>query len=357
MMFRTIFLSVFILLLAVAGGAFAEYRDVLDTPAVQSPLAARGLLNGVVLAGDRLVAVGQRGHIVLSQDRGKTWSQARVPVSSDLVAVNFPTADQGWAVGHDGVVLHSEDGGTTWNKVFDGILAARTMADYYAAHPPQGVPAEGEEADNFQADLQWFVDLGADKPFLDVWFENATTGYIVGAFNLLFRTEDGGKSWIPWFDRIDNPSRLHLYAIRPVGSDLYICGEQGSIFRLDPQQGRFVAFEPPYDGTFFGIIGKPGAVVAFGMRGTIFRSTDNGVSWTKIASGVQAGLTGATLTPDGRILLVSQAGQVLVSADDGASFSLLPTDRPFPAGAITALDGETLVLAGLRGTKVGTLQP
>ena len=40
-----------------------------------------------------------------------SWQQADVPVSSDLVAVPFPTPTHGWAVGHDGVVLHSADAG------------------------------------------------------------------------------------------------------------------------------------------------------------------------------------------------------------------------------------------------------
>lgn len=33
-----------------------------------------------------------------------------MPVSSDLVAVSFPDAANGWAVGHDGVVLKTSDG-------------------------------------------------------------------------------------------------------------------------------------------------------------------------------------------------------------------------------------------------------
>ena len=72
-----------------ATGATEAWRDVLDTPAMKSPLAARSLLNGLARAGKRIVAVGQRGHIVYSDDAGKSWQQAEVPVSSDLVAVYF----------------------------------------------------------------------------------------------------------------------------------------------------------------------------------------------------------------------------------------------------------------------------
>lgn len=96
------------------------WRDVLDTPAVPSPLAARSLLTGLARAGARVVAVGQRGHVLFSDDAGKSWNQADVPVSSDLVAVSFPNPDAGWIVGHDGVVLHSTDAGRSWTRQLDG---------------------------------------------------------------------------------------------------------------------------------------------------------------------------------------------------------------------------------------------
>ena len=97
------------------GGACAQpaFQPPLALPAVKSPLAARAPLNAVALAGIRLVAAGSRGHIVYSDDEGKSWTQADVPVSSDLLALHLPSARQGWAVGHEGVVLHTSDGGAT----------------------------------------------------------------------------------------------------------------------------------------------------------------------------------------------------------------------------------------------------
>jgi len=114
------------------------FQDVLDTPAEKSPLAPNTLYNSVVLAGKRLVSVGQRGHIVYSDDDGKSWVQATVPVSSDLVAVHFATPQKGWAVGHDGVVLQSADGGATWNKQFDGRTAAQSSSVTTRLIPQKG---------------------------------------------------------------------------------------------------------------------------------------------------------------------------------------------------------------------------
>ena len=118
--------------------ADTRWRDVLDTPAVKSPLAVRALVNGLAIAGTRIVAVGQRGHVLLSDDAGKSWQQAEVPVSSDLVAVSFPSASTGWAVGHDGVVLHSTNAGGRWTRQLDGHRAGSVMVDYYSRETTGG---------------------------------------------------------------------------------------------------------------------------------------------------------------------------------------------------------------------------
>ncbi|MCY1543767.1 hypothetical protein D9M68_795980 [compost metagenome] len=145
---------------------------------------------------------------------------------------------------------------------------------------------------------------------------------------------------------------LHLYAIRPVGDELFIVGEQGLVLRLDKATQRFTATPTPYSGSFFGITGKPGVVLVFGLRGNVFRSTDAGQSWSKVEIDVALSVTAGTVTRDGRIVLLSQAGHVLVSGDDGATFRLNQQTRLSPVSAATAQGHDSLVLAGVRGVRV-----
>jgi photosystem II stability/assembly factor-like uncharacterized protein len=313
-------------------------RDVLDTPALKSALAAHSLVNGLALAGNRVVAVGQRGQVLLSDDQGKTWQQPDMPASSDLVAVSFPTAANGWAVGHDGIVLASADGGRTWTRQLDGRSMGDVLVKYYTA---SGDAKWLDEAKRIAAQ-------GAENPLLSVWFDDAQNGYVVGAFGLVLRTADGGKTWEPLLHATDNPKALHLYAVRRVGADLYIAGEQGLLLKLDRSSGRFVAMSIPYQGTLFGVLGNERVVLAFGLRGNVVRSTDGGRSWQAVPTGVQVGLTAGTIDERGRIVLVSQAGHVLVSADDGATFTL-KTERAEPAAAVARVGANTLVIGGPRG--------
>jgi len=325
---------------SAAPGA-SPWRDPLDVGATPSPLAAKGALFGLARSAARIVAVGQRGHVVFSDDAGATWQQATVPVSSDLVAVSFPKVDAsraiGWAVGHDGVILRSVDSGRTWTRQLDG----RALGELLVAHYEKSGDAK------WLAEAKRFAAQGAENPFLDVCFLDAQTGWVVGAFGLVLRTHDGGVHWEPMLHATDNPKALHLYAVARVGNDVFIVGEQGLALRLDGD--RFVALTLPYAGTLFGVTGNERAVVAYGLRGNVVRSSDGGGTWASVATDVTVGLTAATLDERGRIVLVSQAGHVLVSGDDGASFASAKVERPLPAAAVVDAGAGTLVVAGPRG--------
>jgi photosystem II stability/assembly factor-like uncharacterized protein len=64
----------------------------------------------------------------------------------------------------------------------------------------------------------------------------------------------------------------------------------------------------PYKGSLFGaVVADDGAIVAFGMRGRIYRSSDAGKSWKQVDNTSQATLMGGTRLPDGGIVLAGAA--------------------------------------------------
>jgi photosystem II stability/assembly factor-like uncharacterized protein len=332
---------------AVSGAGFV---DVLDSPAIESALASRGLLQAVSRAGDALVAVGQRGHVVVSADGGKTWKQGKVPVASDLTSVHFVNGKKGWAVGHDGVVLHSADGGATWTLQLDG----RKVNDLLLAAVEQRAAAEpaSEAVKALLVEAKRYKEQGADKPFLDVWFADENNGYVVGAYNLIFRTRDGGKTWESWFDRTENPKFFNLYSIRPVGGVLYIAGEAGLVLKLDASGERFQAAPTPYNGSFFGVADAKGAAVVFGLRGNVYRSDDGGKSWTKVDTGLTAAVVGAAATAKGDVLLADAGGRIVASADGGKTYQKISVKNAVPLTGLAEAGEGTLALVGPRGVAV-----
>lgn len=333
-----------VLAVAARGGAAVERAAVAD-PLERAALPLRTPSQGFFLAlvetagpNSRLVAAGERGLIVFSDDAGKTWRQARVPVAVTLTALAFPSPTEGWAVGHGGVVLHSRDGGESWSKQLDGHAAAR-IADAAASQDPALKKRTG----------QLLAD-GADKPFLAVHFDDPQRGFVVGAYGLILGTEDGGHSWQSWLDRVDNPRGLHLNAIAVTAGRRYLVGEQGLLLRSDDGGNRYSRLDSPYAGSFFTAVAAGDTVIVGGLKGNAFRSVDGGANWSKESGLPPVNLLFAHRLSDEGWLLVNQGGQLLVNApasSDWHPLSLRPGS--LPALAALPVAKGAWVVAGQRG--------
>ncbi len=344
---RTVFSASVLLGFATTSATAANFADPINTPAVLVPAPATAPLIALARAGDHMVGVGTRGVIVTSDSGFATWTQASVPVESDLTAVQFADANNGWACGHNGVILHSTDGGHTWTKQLDGRTAQTTFEAYYN----QKIAAGDSTLTTFLTQVQLNYDAGPNLPWLSVWFNDAQTGYVVGSFGDLAITQDGGKTWQPWLDHIDNPNFLDLDAIKNVGGQLYIVGEQGTVYVFDPATQKFVARPTTYTGSLFGITGTAQTVVVFGMRGNIFRSEDQGKTWVQSVNPSNSSIMAGSVLADGRFVLVNVDGGILVSSDDGKSFTPQPQVQGMPLTDFVELNAHHWLLTGLGGVK------
>ena len=163
------------------------------------------------------------------------------------------------------------------------------------------------------AEAQRLVADGPDKPFLDLHFADAREGLVVGAYNLAFQTRDGGASWAPIGERLDNPKALHLYAIAGLDEQRYIAGEQGLLFRSDDGGRSFQRLASPYVGSWFALA-MPDAqtVVVAGLRGHAFLSRDGGRQWTALEGAPPVSFVSAVVADQGQVLLANQAGQLFM---------------------------------------------
>ncbi len=270
-------------------GVAAAAAAFVPRPAVRSAFAERSMILDATRAGPRLVAVGERGVVLLSDDDGAHWRQAgKVPVDATLTAVSFADAREGWAVGHLGVILHSADGGETWSVQR--------------------------------------IDPVEDRPLFAVAFTDARNGVAVGLWSLMLRTRDGGRTWEaaelpppPGDTRAD----ANLMSVFGDGQGrLFIAGERGLVLRsLDG--GATWSYHPTgYRGTFWsGTALADGTLIVGGLRGSVYRSTDNGEHWQRVETGSQSSVTDLVAF-DGRVHAVGLDGVSLDSRDGGASFAV-----------------------------------
>jgi photosystem II stability/assembly factor-like uncharacterized protein len=337
--------------------------DPLNRPVEIMPLADSSLILDITRSGDRYIAVGERGHVLISTD-ARSWRQSEnVPLRSTLTAVTS-VASHVWAVGHDGVILHSGDAGEHWE---------------IQRRDPRGQPAEGISAD----------DIRQGAPLLDVLFTDGMHGFAIGAYSLFLTTSDGGATWTGSRINLANDGQAaaaeakteaeqvahsdndlessvfsadelaigmetdaHLNSIaRTASGGFVIVGERGAIFRSRDGGASWIRSQLPYDGSMFGIVGYEGEhVLAFGLRGHVFESTNLGEDWTEVQTGTELSLMGGTALANGGIVIGGANGLVLYRDRDSEPLSLM-TDTS--AGVIadvlpTGTAGEWLI-AGENG--------
>ena len=327
--------------------AFA-FIDPLEQPAMISERAQSSPLYGISGGGQLpVIAVGPRGHILRSVDSGQHFTQSESPLSSDLVAVYFSNPAQGWAVGHDGVILHSADGGKTWLRQLDGRQIGDLAIEHYASIVDDG----SESLERARRYAQTLKQDGPIKPLLDVYFDNEHEGWAIGAFNLILHTIDGGRHWEPWMERTENPNEYSLHAIRKIGEDVFIAGELGLLLRLDRKTQRFVRVEMPYDGSLFGLTGRHGLLVVFGLRGNAWSSRDGGDTWQRLDTRTSNSINAGTTLADGRFVLASTAGELLLSDHEGKQIVDKITNTSAPLYGVIQTDAG-LVTIGPRGLQV-----
>lgn len=270
--------------------------DVTPQSSFQAPLADKSLLLDISQIGQtqRLIAVGERGHILVSED-GQNWQQKKVPVTATLTAV-FALDNHIWAVGHDAVILFSDDAGESW------------------------------QIQNFEPKLQ--------KPLMDVLFFDDRHGIAVGAYGLFYRTEDGGSSWskkahISLLNEMDveyleslKEEDINLYesemeAILPhlnrvsvAGDKLLLAGEAGTLAISEDKGRSWQRMDVDYYGSFFDIQQlADGRILAAGLRGNLFEYIDE--QWQEIETGISSTLNSIVSVPGKAPLIVANKGYYL----------------------------------------------
>ena len=276
--------------------------------AEHKPLATESMLLDITRAGDTLIAVGERGHIVTSKN-GEVWTQAEVvPTRSTLTSV-FSVGSRVWAGGHDAAILTSGDGGQTWT--------------------------------------QQFYDPDRQQAVMDIYFTDENNGVAIGSYGLYLRTNDGGHSWVE--DKVDEDIDYHLNKLLDFGDGkLMIAGEAGYSYRSYDDGETWEIIEMPYQGSMWGALKTHDECVLFyGLRGHAMESCDFGTSWTEFDTGSESSISGSA-EHEGLVLLVANSGTVL-SRDDRGQFSVYHHSSGVDFAAAISLGDGNFLLVGEDG--------
>ncbi len=216
-------------------------------------------------------AVGAKGVVVRTQDRGRSWSATTVS-NRDLTAVAFVDANRGLAVGQKGAVLQSTDGGWTWQS--------RTS--------------------------------GTTKDLAGVAWTDTSRAVAVGQSGTVLTSDDGGGTW-----RSRTSGTGKDLAAVTGGPSVLAVGQSGTVLRSTDGGASWRA-STAGSKDLAGVAVAGTRAVAVGTSGTVQGSTDTGLTWRSATSAAQD-LTGAAAV-DGRFWVSGKRGTVLTSTD-GATFT------------------------------------
>lgn len=343
-------------------------------PAVMATKASQSLLIDITRAGDNYVVVGERGHVLVSQDQGESWQQSTVPVNVMLNSVHFVDDSTGFAAGYDGHIVKTTDSGKSWTIVRNGLNAQAEMnakafqvakqkvseLDDQLATPE--LPSSDELMLKEALDeAQWQLDSAKDKldnavvasPLLDIWFSDRDNGWAVGAFGTVLKTSDGGATWVDHRAYVPNEMEFHLNAVSGLANGaVVIAGEAGFVIVSTDQGETFTPADLGYEGTVFDLKSSPSGhqLVATGLRGKTFVAGNDLFNWSDITPEVGFSLAGVIFMTDDQFLLVGHGGTLALSGDNGASYQYktLASRVSISTAAYSGLD-KTFFLVGQGG--------
>jgi photosystem II stability/assembly factor-like uncharacterized protein len=276
---------------------------------------------GVANAGERLVAVGAHGVVLLSDDFGVSWHQAHdVPTQTTLTAVTFLDARKGFAVGHDGVVLKTEDGGESWSMRY--------------------------------------VDIDRGSPLLTVAFLDPKHGLAMGGFGLVVETTDGGWRWHERPLRRTDVDVLALNKILVTNDQIYVAADSGVVYRSERDASAFAPVQAPTNASFWDALALPdGGLLVCGSGGEVWRVRRDLQGWAALEAPEARGFTSMALTLDRRIALAGLGGALAIApADASRLVSANPGSRT-DWSALTAGPRGKLVLLGAHGVTLAPDRP
>ncbi len=166
---------------------------------------------------------------------------------------------------------------------------------------------------------------------------------LAGDQGLFLHSTDGGATWAESYTGQSTP----LYGLT-AGSDWMACGAVGSLYRSsDGSNWTRVNIATRKD--LYALATVTGGPRLLAGDGVLFRSTDNGATWSPRA--VDSTVSYRALHPltSSRILAVGGKGRILLSTDAGSSWSLKHTAGGMTLHAVRSFVGKYCWAAGDSG--------
>jgi photosystem II stability/assembly factor-like uncharacterized protein len=234
------------------------------------------------------------GQIMKTTNGGVNWTYLESGTRYNLRGIYFTDANTGTAVGYTSKIIRTTNGGTNW----------------YAQH----------------------IEEDTTEAFVCVRFINSNTGFVGGIHNRIYKTTNGGTNWVLKTTLltnycVDNFSFLDANTGISVGRG--ISGSSGSGYNLrkilrttnageswDSVNSAFALRELYCVDFINGNLGLAG-----GGSGYLIRTTDGGLNWTAVTSGVTNSIDAIHFFDTLNVIVACGSGKILRSTNGGLNWT------------------------------------
>ncbi|MCB9643942.1 MAG: hypothetical protein H6728_12775 [Myxococcales bacterium] len=303
-------------------------------------LSAGTLYDLVWLDAQKVLVTGPLGEILVSGDAGANWVRLASPRSTTYRGIAAAKAGKlVLAVGDGGVLVRSEDSGATWTQVFSSELGDINLQS--VAISEDGTQAvilgagqkafrSADEGKTWQAISFSGLATGAELSVVAVGADKGTTPspkwMIVGTAATILQSTDAGQTWTP----VTVAGVTEDLADVALARDAAATGITGviagkSALLLSTTDGQTWKKETVTETTdFLAVAVEAGKAYAAGTSGIVMRE-DAGV-WSKVGFPENRSLYG--LAANGaNVLATGEGGSVFVSRDDGKTWTAFTTQN------------------------------
>lgn len=282
------------------------------------------------LSANHAWVAGNNRYVAETLDGGSTWKihHAGPMEESSYRQVKFWDANHGVIAGDGLESLTTTDGGKTWKKNYDPNTACY-VEDMQWLDSTHLVATYG-------GDILWSSDAGLTWTFTppnqainpySMGFASQTLGLVSG-YNFstqedgIFRTTNGGSNFTKVYDKACNVL-MWTDSTRAIAlSDIHVLRSTDSGATWNP-----IAATPDGNIVSWSRFSGTSVIIAISNSGTIWRSADLGVSWTKQFNGLGQGLwpnswADISAAPDGGAWAAGDPSYVLRSSDQGLTWTL-----------------------------------
>ena len=223
-----------------------------------------------------------RGGVILASPNGHEWSAQASPTADDLSSLAVVGPSLAWCGGSDGVILRTTTPDGPWAAQAGGAepdlndVCVLMLSDAAFEGDAWAVGKDGRILHTTNGGALWVEQHRGGNTLNAVSFCDQEHGWAVGMFGNVYGTSDSGRHWT--LEGLGLAA--HLYDVEASSPSMALAvGSGGRIFRFDGES--WTQRPSGVTADLFGIAISGAKSYAVGDAGTVLRSDDGGLTWSK----------------------------------------------------------------------------